>query len=177
MQPGQTPQVMFDSGFFIKADTLDELARKCGLDPVALKATVERFNGFARKGVDEDFHRGETPYDHYWGDPHNKPNPNLGEIKTAPFLATKVVLGDLGTKGGLVTDADGRVLRPGGEPIEGLYASGNTSASVMGRGYPGPGVTLGPAMTFAYLAMKHAARRASNQAGGLTGRPCVRAGT
>lgn len=165
MAPGRTPQGLFDSGFFVRADSLQALAERCGLDPTALAATVERFNGFARRGVDEDFGRGQTPYDHYWGDPNHRPNPNLGPIERGPFLATRVRLGDLGTKGGLLTDADARVLRPGGEPIEGLYAAGNTAASVMGRGYPGPGVTLGPAMTFAFLAARHAARRASNRVG------------
>jgi 3-oxosteroid 1-dehydrogenase len=163
MAPGRTPQAMFDSGFFVKADSLEALAERCGVDPAGLAATVERFNGFARAGVDEDFSRGQTPYDHYWGDPDHRPNPNLGPIEKPPFLATRVRLGDLGTKGGLLTDADGRVLRRGGAPIEGLYAAGNTTASVMGRGYPGPGVTLGPAMTFAFLAARHAARRASNR--------------
>ncbi|HEY3695849.1 FAD-dependent oxidoreductase [Phenylobacterium sp.] len=162
MRPGRTPQAMFDSGFFVRGDTLGELARKCGVDPAGLAATVERFNGFARTGVDEDFGRGSTPYDNYWGDPAHRPSPNLGTIEQGPFLATRVHLGDLGTKGGLLTDEDGRVLRPGGEAIEGLYAAGNSTASVMGRGYPGPGVTLAPAMTFAFLAARHAARRASN---------------
>jgi 3-oxosteroid 1-dehydrogenase len=123
---------------------------------------VERFNGFARRGVDEDFGRGQTPYDRYWGDPNHRPTPSLGPIEKGPFLASRIYLGDLGTKGGLLTDGDGRVLRPGGEAIEGLYAAGNATASVMGRGYPGPGVTLGPAMTFGYLAACHAARRVSN---------------
>lgn len=162
MPPGQTPKAMFDSGFFLKADSLEALADRCGVDRAVLRATVERFNDLARRGVDEDFGRGETPYDHYWGDPGHRPNPNLGPIDKPPFLATRVRLGDLGTKGGLLTNADGQVVRPGGDPIEGLYAAGNTTASVMGRGYPGPGVTLGPAMTFAFLGVRHAARRASN---------------
>ena len=163
MAPGRTPQALFDSGFFVKAGSLSALAERCGLDPTALAATVERFNGFARRGVDEDFGRGQTPYDRYWGDPDHRPNPNLGPIDKPPFLATRVRLGDLGTKGGLLTDADARVLRPSGDAIEGLYAAGNTTASVMGRGYPGPGVTLGPAMTFAFLAARHAAWRVSNR--------------
>jgi 3-oxosteroid 1-dehydrogenase len=164
MPPGQTPQVMFDSGFFVRADSLVALAEKCGIDPAGLAATVARFNGFARTGVDEDFGRGSTPYDNYWGDPTHRPSPNLGAVEQGPFLATRVYLGDLGTKGGLLTDENGRVLRPGGEPIDGLYASGNSTASVMGRGYPGPGVTLAPAMIFAFLGVRHAARRASNAA-------------
>jgi 3-oxosteroid 1-dehydrogenase len=162
MPPGRTPKRMFDSGFFVKADSVQALAQACGIDPDGLAATVTRFNGFARRGVDEDFGRGQTPYDRYWGDPNHRPTPSLGPIEKGPFLASRIYLGDLGTKGGLLTDGDGRVLRPGGEAIEGLYAAGNATASVIGRGYPGPGVTLGPAMTFGYLAACHAARRVSN---------------
>jgi 3-oxosteroid 1-dehydrogenase len=158
MAPGQTPKAMFDAGFFKRADTIEGLAPLLGLDAPTLKATVGRHDAFARKGVDEDFHRGEHPYDRYWGDPTNKPNPNLAPLGSPPFLATRIHLGDLGTKGGLLTDETGRVLRRDGSVIEGLYASGNSTASVMGRGYPGPGATLGPAMTFAYLAARDAAK-------------------
>jgi 3-oxosteroid 1-dehydrogenase len=154
--PGKTPQAMFDSGFFKKADSLDELAAACGIDSDGLKATVKRFNSMVDKGRDEDFHRGEEPYDHYWGDPTNKPNPNLGKVEQGPFLATRIVVGDLGTKGGYVTNANSQVLDLNAQPIPGLYAAGNSTASVMGRTYPGPGITLGPAMTFAYIAMEHA---------------------
>ena len=131
--------------------------QKTGLPADALTATVERFNGFARSGVDEDFHRGESAYDRYYGDPTNKPNPNLGEISHAPFYAAKMVPGDLGTKGGVRTDVHGRALRDDGSVIEGLYAAGNVSAPVMGHTYPGPGGTIGPAMTFGYLAALHIA--------------------
>ncbi|WP_340315779.1 FAD-dependent oxidoreductase [Rhizorhabdus argentea] len=161
--PGHTPKAMFEHDFFRTADTLDGIAEVCGIDPAGLRATVARFNTFVDKGVDEDFRRGGEPYDRYWGDPTIKPNPNLGKIEQGPFLATRVYLGDLGTKGGYVTDADAQVLNLEGHPIEGLYAAGNSTASVMGRSYPGPGVTLGPAMTFGYLAMEHAARRMANR--------------
>jgi 3-oxosteroid 1-dehydrogenase len=161
--PGHTPKALIDSGFFKKADSLSDLARQCGIDEAGLKATVERFNGFARSGVDADFHRGESKYDRYWGDTSQKANPNLGTIERAPFYATRLYAGDLGTKGGYVTDAHARVLNNQGVPIEGLYASGNVTASVMGKSYPGPGITLGPAMTFGYLAAKHAAQRRSNR--------------
>ena len=117
--------------------------------------TVERFNGFARSGTDDDFHRGESAYDRYYGDPTNKPNPNLGEISHWPFYAAKMVPGDLGTKGGIVTDVHGRALRDDGSVIDGLYAAGNVSAPVMGHTYPGPGGTIGPAMAFGYLAALH----------------------
>ena len=142
------------------ADTLEELAGKAGLPADEFTATVERFNGFARSGVDEDYHRGESAYDKYYGDPTNKPNPNLGEISHAPYYAAKMVPGDLGTKGGIRTDVHGRALRDDGSIIEGLYAAGNVSAPVMGHTYPGPGGTIGPAMTFGYLAALHISGRA-----------------
>lgn len=153
LQPGQRiPRKWLDAGVIVSADTLEELATKTGLPAAALAATVERFNGFARSGVDEDFHRGESAYDRYYGDPTNKPNPNLGAIAQAPFYAAKMVPGDLGTKGGIRTDVHGRALRDDGSVIAGLYAAGNVSAPVMGHTYPGPGGTIGPAMTFGYLA-------------------------
>jgi 3-oxosteroid 1-dehydrogenase len=158
LQPGQRiPKKWLESGVVVKADTLAELAEKTGVPTEALSATIERFNGFARTGVDEDFHRGESAYDRYYGDPTNKPNPNLGEIKHAPFYAAKMVPGDLGTKGGIRTDVHGRALRDDGSIIEGLYAAGNVSSPVMGHTYPGPGGTIGPAMTFGYLAALHLA--------------------
>ena len=158
LQPGQRiPKKWLESGVIVKADTLEELAAKAGLPVDELKATVERFNGFARSGTDEDFHRGESAYDRYYGDPTNKPNPNLGEISHAPYYAAKMVPGDLGTKGGIRTDVHGRALRDDGSVIDGLYAAGNVSAPVMGHTYPGPGGTIGPAMTFGYLAALHIA--------------------
>ncbi|WP_163766260.1 3-oxosteroid 1-dehydrogenase [Mycolicibacterium parafortuitum] len=153
LQPGQRiPSKWLESGVIVKADTLDELAAKTGLPADQFKATVDRFNGFARSGVDADFKRGESAYDRYYGDPTNKPNPNLGEIKHGPFYAAKMVPGDLGTKGGIRTDVNGRALRDDGSVIDGLYAAGNVSSPVMGHTYPGPGGTIGPAMTFGYLA-------------------------
>ncbi|HUM00451.1 MAG TPA: FAD-binding protein, partial [Mycobacterium sp.] len=161
--PGITPRSMIKSGFLKTADSLPELARKCGIGEANLQATVRRFNMFARTGVDEDFHRGESKYDRHWGDPRQTPNPNLGPLERAPFYAAQVHAGDLGTKGGFVTDSNGQVLNQRGRPVEGLYAAGNVTASVMGKSYPGPGVTLGPAMAFAYLAVEHAARQCSGQ--------------
>ncbi|MFD6676481.1 3-oxosteroid 1-dehydrogenase [Rhodococcus zopfii] len=155
---GITPRTPFPgrwlkAGVLVKAGSVSELAEKIGVPAATLTETVERFNGFARIGKDEDFGRGESQYDHYYGDPLNKPNPSLGVIGKAPFYAFKVVPGDLGTKGGLVTDVDARVLREDGTAIEGLYAAGNASSPVMGHTYAGPGATIGPAMTFAYLAV------------------------
>lgn len=156
--PGQPiPKEYLESGYIRQAPTLEELARQCGIDAKELIETVERFNQFARRGVDEDFHRGDSAYDRYYGDPTVKPNPCLAPIEKPPFYAVPMVPGDLGTKGGLVIDEYARVLRADGKPISGLYAIGNTSASVMGNTYPGPGSTIGPAMTFGYIAAKHIA--------------------
>jgi 3-oxosteroid 1-dehydrogenase len=153
LQPGQRiPNKWLESGVIVKADTLDELATKVGLPTDALKVTVERFNGFARSGVDEDFKRGESAYDRYYGDPTVKPNPCLGPLEVGPFHAVRIVPGDLGTKGGLCVDERSRVLRADGSVIAGLYAAGNVSAAVMGNTYAGAGATIGPAMTGGYLA-------------------------
>jgi 3-oxosteroid 1-dehydrogenase len=157
--PGVTPASWEESGFMLKADTLEELAKKMGLEPSALAAEVERFNGFARAGKDRDFHRGERAYDRWYGDPTVKPNPNLGAIEKPPFLAFKMVPGDVGTAGGVVTDEHARVLRADGSPIPGLYATGNSTASVMGRCYPGAGASIGASFVFAWLAAHHAAGR------------------
>jgi len=151
--PGQPlPAHWYAAGVCAKADTLAELATGIGLPPDGLSATVERFNAQAERGRDDDFQRGESAYDRYYGDPRNRPNPCLARLSRPPFYAVKIVPGDLGTKGGLITDDRARVLAPDGSAIPGLYAAGNTSAMVMGRSYAGPGATLGPAMTFGYLA-------------------------
>jgi 3-oxosteroid 1-dehydrogenase len=163
MLPGRTPESMVENGYLIRADTIEELAVACKVDAVKLRATIDRFNVLAAKGLDEDFGRGSDVYDRYFGDPRVKPNPCLGSLSKAPFYAVALVPGDLGTKGGLVTDEHARVLRPDGSAIEGLYASGNTAASLMGRKYPGPGVTLGPALTHSFLAMHHVAGHAPLQ--------------
>ncbi|MBV7380619.1 FAD-dependent oxidoreductase [Maritimibacter dapengensis] len=154
---GRTPQRWLDTGFFIKSESLSDLAEACGIDKAGLLATVERFNGFADRGVDEDFGRGRTAYDNYYGDPRVKPNPNLGRLEQGPFYAVKIFPGDLGTKGGLLTDEYARAIDTGGKVIEGLYATGNNTASVMGRTYPGPGATLGPSLTFGFIAASHMA--------------------
>jgi len=146
------PGAWYKAGVAHRAPTLAALASSIGVDPTGLAATVTRFNEFAHSGSDEDYHRGESAYDRYYGDPRQRPNPCLGPLLKAPFYAFKIVPGDLGTKGGLRTDERGRVLRDDGEAIPGLYAAGNTSAAVMGRSYAGAGATIGPAMTFGYLA-------------------------
>ena len=152
------PGRWYKHGTIKKAETLDALADQIGVPPDALRSTVDRFNGFARTGVDEDFHRGESAYDKYYSDPTVKPNPSLHTIDHGPFYAVKIVPGDLGTKGGLVTDEHARVLRPDGSTIPGLYAAGNVSAAVMGHTYAGPGATIGPALVFGYLAAESCAQ-------------------
>ena len=135
-----------------KADSLEELARRIGLDPVQVCATVERFNYLASRGKDEDYAKGERAYDRWYGDPRVRPNPCLGTVSKAPFYAVKVYPGDVGTAGGLVTDDRGRVLMSPDTAIPGLYACGTSSASVMGYTYPGPGATIAPAMIFGRIA-------------------------
>lgn len=146
------PGRWYKHGTLKKADTIEALAAEIGVPPETLRATIDRFNGFARTGVDEDFHRGESAYDKYYSDPTVKPNPSLHTIDDGPFYAVKIVPGDLGTKGGLVTDERARVVRPDGTVITGLYAAGNVSSAVMGHTYAGPGATIGPALAFGYLA-------------------------
>lgn len=155
MMPGKVPQQVLDSGMVVKANTLEELAKKLEIDTDGLKKTVQRFNGMVAKGVDEDYKRGAHAYDVFFGDPGSKykKNPCMGTIEKPPFYACKIVPGDLGTKGGIVTDEQARVLKDDGSVIPNLYAFGNTSASVMGREYCGAGSTLGPALTFAFVAV------------------------
>ncbi|MEU8247264.1 FAD-binding protein [Nonomuraea sp. NPDC048916] len=153
------PKEFYEQGIAFTAGTLAELAGKIGVPAGALAETVERFNRFAETGRDEDFGRGESAYDRYYGDP-TLPNPNLDVIGKAPFHAFRIEVGDLGTKGGLVCDEHSRVLRGDGSVIDGLYATGNTSASVMGNEYAGPGATIGPSIVFGYVAARHAAARA-----------------
>lgn len=160
---GRKKQDLIDAGIMVVADTLDDLATKLDMDPAVLAATVRRFNGFCESGIDEDFGRGDTAYDRYYSDPRVKPNPNLGPIEKGPFQAFKVVPGDLGTKGGLLTDEHARVIDTEGDVIPGLYAAGNTTASVMGRTYPGAGSTIGPATIFGYLGAVHAAARVRSE--------------
>jgi len=151
------PGRWYKHGVIKKAATLEGLAAEIDVPADELAATIERFNGFARSGVDEDFGRGESGYDKYYSDPTVKPNPSLHTIDQAPFYAVKIVPGDLGTKGGLVTDERARVLRADGSVLEGLYAAGNVSAAVMGHTYAGPGATIGPALVFGYLAAEDCA--------------------
>lgn len=152
---------------YFKADTLEALASSIGVDAAGLVASVERMNAYARSGVDEEFGRGGNVFDRYYGDRHVKPNPCLAPLLKKPYYALRIDAGDIGTKGGLLTNEHAQVVRDDLAPIAGLYAIGNCSASVMGPCYPGAGSTLGPAMTFGYVAAKHLAasdeRRAAEQ--------------
>lgn len=146
-----------DPPWLHSAPTLDALAEELGVDPAGLSETVARFNSFAAEGVDADFGRGASAFDRFYGDPRATPNPNLGPLATPPFYALPIYPGTIGTKGGPRIDHHARVLTPIGAPIEGLYAAGNAAATLMGSGYPGAGATIGQAMTFGYLAARHAA--------------------
>lgn len=156
----QLPRHLRD--YFHKANSLEALATSIGVDAAGLARTVQRFNAMASLGRDEDFAKGESLFDRYYGDPGVQPNPCLAPLLQAPFYAVRVDAGDIGTKGGLLTDVHARVLHEDGQPILGLYAIGNSAASMMGRTYPGAGSTLGPAMTFGYLAANHIGALASN---------------
>jgi 3-oxosteroid 1-dehydrogenase len=146
------PRRWYAAGAVFRAPTLAELASQINVDAEGLRKTVARFGEFAASGADADFGRGASAYDKYYGDPRVRPNPNLAALARPPFYAARIVPGDLGTKGGLVTDERARVLRADGSVIAGLYAAGNVSAAVMGHSYAGAGATIGPAMTFGYIA-------------------------
>ncbi|MET8166487.1 3-oxosteroid 1-dehydrogenase [Streptomyces sp. NPDC005329] len=146
------PDDWYTSGAVRKAWTLDALAASIGVPAAALRSTVDRFNSLALQGKDTDFKRGDSAYDHYYTDPAVLPNSCLAPLWLPPYYAFRIVPGDLGTKGGLRTDARSRVLRADGSTIPGLYAAGNASAAVMGHSYAGAGSTIGPAMTFGHIA-------------------------
>ncbi|MEH0424009.1 3-oxosteroid 1-dehydrogenase [Streptomyces sp. B21-083] len=151
------PADWYNSGAVHKAWTMDALATAIGVPATALRTTVSRFNSLALNGDDTDFGRGDSAYDHYYTDPAVLPNSCLAPLWLPPYYAFRIVPGDLGTKGGLRTDARARVLRADGTAIPGLYAAGNASAAVMGHSYAGAGSTIGPAMTFGYVAALAAA--------------------
>jgi 3-oxosteroid 1-dehydrogenase len=160
--PGtKKPQRWYDEGYLKTADTLEGLAGSLKIDPATLKATVERFNGFVAQNRDDDFHRGERAYDRWLGDWLHKPSASLGSLSEPPFCAVPVLPGDVGTYGGVVTDERARVLREDGSVIEGLYATGVSTASVMGTSYPGAGSSVGPSFVWGYVAAKSAASQAA----------------
>ncbi len=147
-----THEGLIEDGYLIKADSISELAEKIGVPAEALSETVRKANQYAESGVDPEFGKGSTAYSRYLGDARKKPNPCLGPIKTVPFYAVKLFPGDIGTARGLRTDEKARVLGADGQPIPGLYACGNDMNSVMSGHYPGGGITIGPGLTFGYLA-------------------------
>ena len=149
----QIPKSWFETGFVTKAGSIRELAEQVGIDAQGLETTISKMNRYAETGIDEDFHRGESAYDRYYADPNIKPNPCLASIDEGPFYAMRIEAGDFGTLGGLDTDVHGRVKLEAGGVLEGLFAVGNCSAAILPT-YPGPGATLGPAMTMAYQSAK-----------------------
>ncbi len=159
IMPGTSGRRFIASGFLKVADSIEGLAGECGIDPKGLAAEVEKLNRYAATGLDLDFRKGDAAIDRFYADPSVRPNPCLAPLDKPPYWAFELWPGDLGTKGGLVTDQEARVLRGDGSPIEGLYATGNCSASVMGNSYAGAGATIGPSMVFGYLAGRHAAGR------------------
>jgi succinate dehydrogenase/fumarate reductase flavoprotein subunit len=145
------------SGYIKRGATISDLARACGIDPVGLTATIAQFNGPAARGEDPLFHRGNDAYQRFNGAPGHLPNPSLGPLEQGPYYAVRIVPGELGTFAGIATNAQAQVIHRDGTAIDGLYAVGNDAASVMGGTYPGGGITLGPAMTFGYIAGRHMA--------------------
>jgi succinate dehydrogenase/fumarate reductase flavoprotein subunit len=143
-------------GYLVEGKTVADLAAKLAIDPATLERTIADMNGFAKSGVDPQFGRGTTPYQRVNGDASHSPNPTLGPIAAPPFYAVRLYPGDIGAAAGLVTDEWAQVLGEGDRPIGGLYACGNEANSIMGGTYPGPGITIGPAIVFAYRAVAHA---------------------
>lgn len=155
------------SGYLKRGKTLDDLAATCGIDAAELRATVRRFNSFAKAGVDEEFGRGASDYDKHHGDDENRPNPALGALETGPYYAVRIYPGEITSYKGLATDVHARVLGQDDEPIAGLYAVGNDQANVFGGGYPGAGGTIGPGMVFGWLAARHIAETAGRALPGV----------
>jgi 3-oxosteroid 1-dehydrogenase len=161
---GKIPRSYAENGFLKRANTIAELAALIKVDPATLQATIDRWNSMVDKGRDEDFQRGDRDYDRFLGDPFRKGTfSSIGRIDRAPYYAVDVVPGDVSTYGGIVTDVNSRVLRGDGTPIEGLYATGVSTASPMGRIYPGAGASVGPSMCFGWVAAKHAAGLGNTQ--------------
>jgi succinate dehydrogenase/fumarate reductase flavoprotein subunit len=145
------------SGYLISGKSFGELAAKMGVEVPEFEKTLGRYNEAAKSGSDPDFGKGSTAYNRFYGDPGIKPNPCVAPIVAPPFYAVKVVVGDLGTYAGIATNGHAQVLDENKRPIPGLYAAGNDALSIMGGNYPGPGITLGPAMTFGWIAGRHLA--------------------
>jgi succinate dehydrogenase/fumarate reductase flavoprotein subunit len=149
------------SGYLKRGASVADLARQIGIVPQVLETTIREFNAAARSGQDPAFGKGSKAYNRYQGDALVQPNPCVAPLERAPYYAIKLVIGDIGTFAGLVTDENTQVLNAGGKPIKGLHAVGNDAASIMGGNYPGAGITLGPALTFGYVAAMQLVRAAS----------------
>ncbi|WP_312979680.1 FAD-dependent oxidoreductase [Corynebacterium sp.] len=159
------------NGYLVKGRTLRELAEKCGIDPDGLETTVAEFNDNARRGEDPEFHRGETEFNRYGGDPKVGPNPALAPLEKGPFYAVKILPGSFGTFAGISADGRARVLGEDGSPIAGLYTAGNDRASIMGGFYPAGGINLGPALTFGYVAGREMAQGTAQETAQETASP------
>ncbi|WGD49416.1 FAD-dependent oxidoreductase [Bradyrhizobium sp. CB1650] len=144
------------NGYLKRGASIEALAEVCGISAAGLRATITSYNGFAARGEDPSFGRGNTPYNRVQGEMAHLPNPCVAPIQSGPYYAVKIVAGSLGTFAGLDTDEHARVLNGEGKPIDGLYAVGNDMSSIMAGRYPSGGITLGPAMTFGYIAAHHA---------------------
>jgi len=158
-RPGRFPRTLLESGMLKQAWTLNDLAHMCDIDAAGLSETVERFNQNAVQGIDPDYGRGESAYNRALGDPSPRVHPCLGPIDEPPYYAVQVVPGDIGTCGGLLTNEHAQVVGQDDQPIEGLYATGNGTATVMGRHYLGPGASIANTMVFGYVAARHATRQ------------------
>ena len=157
-RPGGWPRRHLQhSGYLVKGDTLERLARSIGVNEVGLGRTVERINRFALSGRDDDFGKGVSAYNRHLGDPSHSPNPCVGELRHAPFYAVQVHPGDIGTTIGVQTDIHARAVNHAGQALAGLYVVGNDMHSIMAGEYPGAGITLGPAVTFGWIAGRHLA--------------------
>jgi 3-oxosteroid 1-dehydrogenase len=157
LQRRRLPEEVIESGAIVRGNTLADLARQIDLPTQALEQTVGRFNEFAANGLDPDFGRGQSAYNICLGDPGYKPNAALGPIDSAPFYAARVFPADVGTCGGVITNEHAQVLDENDRVIEGLYATGNITATVMGRTYLGAGGSIANTMVFGYVAARHAA--------------------
>lgn len=159
LQKRRLPEEVIESGAIVRGNTLADLARQIDVPADALEQTVGRFNEFAAQGLDPDFGRGQSAYNICLGDPGHKPNAALGPIDRAPFYAARVFPADVGTCGGVITNEHAQVLNEQDQVIEGLYATGNITATVMGRNYLGAGGSIAYTMVFGYVAARHAAER------------------
>jgi 3-oxosteroid 1-dehydrogenase len=153
------PPELIERGAIKRGDTIGELARQIDVPAKGLMRTIQRFNEFAAKGLDPDFGRGQSAYNDCLGDPGYRPNASVGPVDRAPYYATQIYPADVGTCGGVVTDAHAQVLDEHDQVINGLYATGNITAGVTGRTYPGAGASIAASMVFGYVAARHAAGR------------------